>query len=791
MSAADTPDFDPYYKWLGIPTSEQPPNHYRLLGIELFEEDAEVIMAAADRQMGHVKGFATGPYGAQSQQLLNELSKARICLLNPQLKPVYDQQLAAIRSERLKALTASSEQIQPVAVQPIRPQAEDSDNESLAVSAVAHAPSVHRSRRRKSAIPVIAIALVACVPVMAGLIWLAKKTASPTTAVAVLPKDPTPPLAPAPMVVESPAPKQPPDEEPKDVPHDPLAPSNSRPDTPLEQQAPRAQGEPSMDPSPTTPPPSPSPLEEDSAQPKTPAPSTTPSEPVASENPKSPQPDSPLTGLFGSLPTYASLSGKSDETTAIGPFTPSLDDLTKLTLVLVAPNYLERSSRTIVLHPELESDVATWLVFDEPTPVARSIASTGEVGDAVALGQFQATHKGLSFAWHDTTGREASVERVQNCLLRCVADEHVHHLQLRPAIEDSTPIVLGNWQEVHKHPIAVDTISNLPPASELMLRVAAGEGFPATTTVDGKADRLAVGEQLWLSFSNTDYAGLGAFWEQKGRVLTVNVSPGFRLHAYPNETFVLSVSEVNQVEKRLARDKRDASKEHDRRVRKRGVLQRNLAAANNIDIRLPGGGTTVQARNQKQAAIVAAQSEVNANEARIAALDQTATLINQDEGARLPALRALATSLEGSAKVAFELYLPVGGGEVVLYRKGVISKDEAANVADGSEPLATSPSTVSSVPPVGRFLIKWQEQSGSAGESAYDFRQDGSVWKERSRVGQLLTNGGTVSVHFDDRQRGSVELSDLTANFFTGTHRWADGRTSQWVATRVAGVPAN
>ena len=28
--------FDPYRKWLGIPPQEQPPNHYRLLGIGLL-----------------------------------------------------------------------------------------------------------------------------------------------------------------------------------------------------------------------------------------------------------------------------------------------------------------------------------------------------------------------------------------------------------------------------------------------------------------------------------------------------------------------------------------------------------------------------------------------------------------------------------------------------------------------------------------------------------------------------------------------------------------------------------
>ena len=33
--------FDPYHKWLGILPEEQPPNHYRLLGIVDFESDED------------------------------------------------------------------------------------------------------------------------------------------------------------------------------------------------------------------------------------------------------------------------------------------------------------------------------------------------------------------------------------------------------------------------------------------------------------------------------------------------------------------------------------------------------------------------------------------------------------------------------------------------------------------------------------------------------------------------------------------------------------------------------
>lgn len=85
--------FDPYRKWLGIPTQDQPPHHYRLLGIELFESDPDVIDHAADRQMAHVRGFQSGQNSAASQKLLSELSAARVCLLNAEKKSAYDTQL--------------------------------------------------------------------------------------------------------------------------------------------------------------------------------------------------------------------------------------------------------------------------------------------------------------------------------------------------------------------------------------------------------------------------------------------------------------------------------------------------------------------------------------------------------------------------------------------------------------------------------------------------------------------------------------------------------------------------
>ena len=48
------PTFDPYHQWLGIPAAEQPPNHYRLLGVPLLESDLDKIEASANASLsGH------------------------------------------------------------------------------------------------------------------------------------------------------------------------------------------------------------------------------------------------------------------------------------------------------------------------------------------------------------------------------------------------------------------------------------------------------------------------------------------------------------------------------------------------------------------------------------------------------------------------------------------------------------------------------------------------------------------------------------------------------------------
>lgn len=91
-----------YFKWLGIPPDEQPAHHYRLLGVRALESDGDVIANAADQRMAYLRTFQTGPHADLSQQILNHVAAARVCLLNTERKKAYDAELRARLAARAK-----------------------------------------------------------------------------------------------------------------------------------------------------------------------------------------------------------------------------------------------------------------------------------------------------------------------------------------------------------------------------------------------------------------------------------------------------------------------------------------------------------------------------------------------------------------------------------------------------------------------------------------------------------------------------------------------------------------
>lgn len=225
--------FDPYLHWLGIRDPERPPNHYRLLGVATFESDPDVLINAADRQMSHVRTFQSGKHSAQSQRLLNELATAKVCLLHPARKAVYDAQLRAAEAHKAVAPpTATPPPVAPPVVElppagPTPPYAFGLlDDEPMA----GREPTVLPLSGRQSSTVRFAVAmLVVLVLMLIGLIVVFANInrEKPSESSAVVPSTdepepkpegvPEPKLAPPPApVLRKPEPKpEPPEPEPK------------------------------------------------------------------------------------------------------------------------------------------------------------------------------------------------------------------------------------------------------------------------------------------------------------------------------------------------------------------------------------------------------------------------------------------------------------------------------------------------------------------------------------------------------------------------------------------------
>ncbi len=84
---------DVYKEWLGIPEGVRPPDHYTLLRLVQFEDDAEKIRNNYRKLNAHVRQYASGKYSVLSQELLNELAKAMLCLTDTGRKREYDEGL--------------------------------------------------------------------------------------------------------------------------------------------------------------------------------------------------------------------------------------------------------------------------------------------------------------------------------------------------------------------------------------------------------------------------------------------------------------------------------------------------------------------------------------------------------------------------------------------------------------------------------------------------------------------------------------------------------------------------
>ena len=88
---------DFYTQWLDVPPGKRPPDYYALLGVQRFCRDLDAVERAARAQLRRLDGYALHPdWDTRNavQDMMNEVARARMCLVYPDKRAAYDEDLA-------------------------------------------------------------------------------------------------------------------------------------------------------------------------------------------------------------------------------------------------------------------------------------------------------------------------------------------------------------------------------------------------------------------------------------------------------------------------------------------------------------------------------------------------------------------------------------------------------------------------------------------------------------------------------------------------------------------------
>lgn len=100
---------DYYHLLLSIPPGTRPPTHYQLLGLVDFESNHEVIENAYRRQCQYLRSLKLR-FPNETTQLLNELSAAKVCLVDTQRRKDYERDVRKLHAESKGSISSGSEE---------------------------------------------------------------------------------------------------------------------------------------------------------------------------------------------------------------------------------------------------------------------------------------------------------------------------------------------------------------------------------------------------------------------------------------------------------------------------------------------------------------------------------------------------------------------------------------------------------------------------------------------------------------------------------------------------------
>ncbi len=455
-------NFDPYHKWLGIPPKNQPANHYRLLAIEPFEDDPEVINLAADQRMSYVRSFQAGQNGEHSQKLLNELSQARVCLLDDEARNKYNKSLAPPSKPNAAPPKNSPTPLAVAAPQQLTTVSAVSPN----IPSVSHGSSGRRKRKQQSGL--LALGLVGLL--LAGGVALAVMMATGQGGTAD--SDPNSqenkqvPSAPTPTRQVAVKPTPPSQGEQVEEGDDTTEPPPFFPEDEPEEVSPF---EPVDDPSPpksavTTP---------DTTRPKLSDLIT------ADDTPTEPTDDTPpvqIPNPFTKLPSQVelpSLTAKAEshdptKPIALGPVTAGTD--VKLELTLLGGDGVLPKTDKGAFHVQADKDIPhRWTIL-------RTMFEPEESTEAIA--QFAIKDEQLLFRWTSDAMLERNSNYLRNCTIILSTADDNGTLDLRKTGEvEAIPVRIGKGTSKHYIP----TITWQPRPETLHLELRPEETFPEHT----------------------------------------------------------------------------------------------------------------------------------------------------------------------------------------------------------------------------------------------------------------------------------------------------------------------
>lgn len=562
--------FDPYYEWLAIPPAEQPPHLYRLLGVQKYEPDPDVIEFAADRQMLFLRGFRSSPRWPYAEALLNAVTRAKIELLNPERKQAYDQSL--VQSEQLSAASASQAHTAAELKLVAHPQSHAAATAAkspaaialeeivaaakpAATPAAAKSPaSIHRRPKAGSSrqwVRLAGIVLGGPTGIAIG-IWLTHVLGLDLLGTAPRPK-------PAATTAQRSAPAVPPQ------PGRSASSSSSIPSSlpnfpPVPQPPGKQESRPSSSPA------------NEAVQPEVePAPApvvTIPTFPASVELPPTTS-SSPAT-LFAMPENAAQVDWTVRSSTALPPGGGSF-------LVRRAHNDPQRWN--ILFLPDAAST-------DQGVPIAKLLTPPGSV-------QFQ---------WTTATGDEAYQSPLANCLLQASSGTQTRTIQLRPPLP-LAPLALDLDQE--ETSVEFELL-NLPPTDSLLLELAA---LPTGGTWKDGIATAAPAKPVVIQFGELPGAEISVRLQPKGSEtgsFTVRAKPEFV--EGPRERFELTRPELAEMTRRWTTMGQKAALTIKQTQAKISALQAQLKSLEKVS-----GSAAVMAERSQQMIAVNQRMKVEAD----------------------------------------------------------------------------------------------------------------------------------------------------------------------------------